>query len=637
MNESAPRSTSWYGSNQSHLAAEFGALGRRLAPSEGASPAQGDDGLEVRSSMTPPPAIDTLAAVLGLSLFERELVLLLAGVELDPTLAARCRAAAGSVTFSFALATLRDPHWSALAPSSALRRFRLVDIEPGHGLTRAPLRIDERILHYLVGNNELDERLTALVARRAVPERLADEHRELVAEIERRSGGEAPSRLVHLCGDDSSAQETIATLLAHRAGRELYVLRQQDLPVAGAELEHFVRLWERESLLLPASLLLQCEGDAPTAAVRRLTERVPRALVIASRHSLRLHCVTERYDVNKPSPSAQKGLWRESLGDAAATLNGVVDELAEQFRFSADAIASLSQSVRAETSERAPATLWTACRTYGRPRLEALADRIVPASTWDDLVLPPPQMQTLRNLVAQSRHRMTVYEAWGFAGKGRRGLGVSALFSGPSGTGKTLAAEVLAGELHIDLYRIDLSSVVSKYIGETEKNLREVFDAAEDGGVLLLFDEADALFGKRSDVKDSHDRYANIEVGYLLQRMESFQGLAVLTTNTKPAIDKAFQRRLRFIVDFPFPDVAQRRAIWQRIFPERAPTAGLEHDRLAALNVSGGNIRTIALNAAFLAAESGQAIGMGHILEAARLEGEKMERPLAERETRGWK
>jgi SpoVK/Ycf46/Vps4 family AAA+-type ATPase len=231
---------------------------------------------------------------------------------------------------------------------------------------------------------------------------------------------------------------------------------------------------------------------------------------------------------------------------------------------------------------------------------------------------------------------MKVYESWGFALRGRRGLGLSALFSGPSGTGKTMAAEVLARELKLDLYRIDLSCVVSKYIGETEKNLKQIFDAAEMGGVVLLFDEADALFGKRAEVKDSHDRYANIEVSYLLQRMENFQGLAILTTNLKTSLDKAFQRRLRFVVDFPFPDAVQREAIWNRIFPAQTPTERLNSKRLAQLNMTGGNIRNIALNAAFLAAEGGQTVQMMHVLQAARLEAIKAERPLSDAEIRGW-
>src|SRR5262249_9566024 len=185
--------------------------------------------------------------------------------------------------------------------------------------------------------------------------------------------------------------------------------------------------------------------------------------------------------------------------------------------------------------------------------------------------------------------------------RGTRGLGISALFAGPSGTGKTMAAEVLAADLELDLYRIDLSQIVNKYIGETEKNLRRVFDAAEAGGAVLLFDEADALFGKRSEVKDSHDRYANIEVSYLLQRMESYRGLAILTTNIKPALDEAFLRRLRFIVQFPFPDAAHRAEMWRRAYPHRTPVGTLDFTRLARFSIAGGHIRNIALHAAFFA------------------------------------
>jgi SpoVK/Ycf46/Vps4 family AAA+-type ATPase len=199
-----------------------------------------------------------------------------------------------------------------------------------------------------------------------------------------------------------------------------------------------------------------------------------------------------------------------------------------------------------------------------------------------------------------------------------------------------MAAEVLARELRLDLYRIDLSQVVSKYIGETEKNLRRVFDAAEGGGAILLFDEADALFGKRSEVKDSHDRYANIEVSYLLQRMEAYRGLAILTTNVKNALDPAFLRRLRFVVSFPFPDAAQREEIWRRVFPSRTPTEGLEAARLARLNVAGGNIRNIALQAAFLAAGAGEPVRMPHVLCAARGEYAKLEKTLTEAEIGGW-
>ena len=196
---------------------------------------------------------------------------------------------------------------------------------------------------------------------------------------------------------------------------------------------------------------------------------------------------------------------------------------------------------------------------------------------------------------------------------------------------------MLSNELQLDLYRVDLSSVVSKYIGETEKNLRRIFDAAEIGGAILLFDEADALFGKRSEVKDSHDRYANMEVAYLLQRMESYRGLAILTTNLKNSLDQAFLRRLRFIVQFPFPDAAQRAEIWQRVFPKSTPTSGLSFQKLVKLTVPGGNIRNIALNAAFLAAEANLPVQMSHILQAAQSEYIKLERPMTEAETKAWR
>ena len=324
----------------------------------------------------------------------------------------------------------------------------------------------------------------------------------------------------------------------------------------------------------------------------------------------------------------------------SASLNGHLDNISEQFRLSAETIFTVGASAIPgdATANRSvdPDKLWSACRSLSRPRLEDLAERILPSAAWDDLILPDAQKKMLRQLSSQARYRMTVYEHWGFAANGRRGLGITALFAGASGTGKTLAAEVLAKELRLDLYRIDLSAVVSKYIGESEKNLKQVFDAAEEGGVLLLFDEADALFGKRAEVKDSHDRYANIEVSYLLQRMESFQGLAVLTTNLKSSIDKAFQRRLRFTVDFPFPGALEREAIWQRVFPAQTPTIGLDIKRLAQLNMTGGNIRNIALNAAFLAAEAGTPIGMRHVLHATRQEAIKTERPLSDSEIRGW-
>jgi len=223
--------------------------------------------------------------------------------------------------------------------------------------------------------------------------------------------------------------------------------------------------------------------------------------------------------------------------------------------------------------------------------------------------------------------RARVHESWRFTRRGSRGLGITALFSGPSGTGKTLAAEVLASSLGLDLYRVDLSQVVSKYIGETEKNLRHVFDSAEEGSCVLLFDEADALFGKRSEVKDSHDRYANLEVSYLLQRMETYRGLAILTTNMKSALDTAFLRRIQFVAEFPFPTVEQRLAIWSRFFPEGSNVEGLDRAKLALLDLAGGSIYNVARSAAFLAAADDAPVRMEHVMRAAREEFAKLERP----------
>jgi hypothetical protein len=535
------------------------------------------------------------------------------------------------------MAVLPEPHWSALLPSRPLRRFRLVSVDTAQGLTVAPVRIDERVLHYIVGANLLDPRLEPLLQPTALPACMAaGQESTAVQAYELFQANEQFSPILHLCGDDPHGQEDVAALVAYNAGRQLFTIRIEDLPSLGPELDQFALLWHREALLAPGALLIQCGSSGLNAPARYLAERVEGLVFLGSRELVRFNRTFLRFEVNKPQPAEQKQLWQQTLGPAAASFNGTLDNLSEQFRLSARMIFSTATPVAGSQDRAKPEVLWDACRALARPKMEDLAQRIAPAAGWDDLVLPESHEQMLRQMVAQVRHRMLVYESWGFSDKGRRGLGVSALFSGESGTGKTLAAEVVAHELNLDVYRIDLSAVVSKYIGETEKNLRQVFDAAEEGGVLLLFDEADALFGKRGDVKDSHDRYANIEVGYLLQRLEAYQGLAILTTNLKSSMDKAFQRRLRFTVHFPFPDAAQREAIWRRVFPAATPTRDLDLAKLAQLKVAGGNIRNIALNAAFLAAQAGKPVDMSHLAEAANFEALKVERPISGAEVRGW-
>jgi len=632
----------WVEANQAALVAEFARLKVRL----GAKTKAGAGAAVPTESpaLEPPAAIDWLAGLFGLSPFERDVLLLCAGVEMDSQLAGRCAEALGLgqrayATFGLALAALADPHWSALTPARPLRRFRLVDVQPGQSLASAPLRIDERILHLLAGINLLDARLDRLVQPSPPPGHMAREHEAIADQVLRLLENQSsPPPAFHFCGDDPQGQEDTAALVARQGGWRLFTLREEDIPGPGPDLDQLDVLWRREVSLLSGALLIQCGADLSNGVAARFAERVPGLVFLSGREPLRLRRSCLRFDVNKPPPAEQKVLWEKALGPATAKLNGSVDALASHFRLGARAIASVGGLVTGRADGALPAELWACCRSLSRPRLADLAQRIIPCAGWDDLVLPELQKQTLRHIAAQARHRMKVYETWGFSAKGPRGLGLSALFAGESGTGKTLAAEVLARELDLDLYRIDLSALVSKYIGETEKNLKQVFDAAEEGGAILLFDEADALFGKRSDVKDSHDRYANIEVSYLLQRMEAYQGLAILTTNLKSALDRAFQRRIRFTVSFPFPDAALREAIWSRVFPEQTPTRDLDRKRLAQLNVTGGNIRNIALNAAFLAAQEGNnaVVGMAHLLGAARLEAEKIERPLSDAETRGW-
>lgn len=632
----------WIEANQARLVAEFARL-KGLFDNP-ASPTPPAESALPTAPTEAPLAIDRLTDLFELTPFERDLLLLCAGVEMDSRLAILCGEAQGQpqrrhATFGIAMALLPRPHWSALTPVRPLRRLRLIEVEAGQGLTSAPLQIDERILHYLAGINLLDPQFQAMLRFSQIPEAIAEAHQSVVKEVVLRlSCHPGSTSVIHFCGDDPDGQEDTAAMAVQQIGLQLLVVAAEELPPIGPELEKFMCLWEREAVLLRAALLIQIGGGECTPAVRRLAERIPDRVLLASREPVLLGRPLLRFDVDKPTPVEQRRLWTSALGPAAISLNGALDQLSEQFRVSAKTIFSTARLVEKTDGNLRSATVWQACRSFSRPRLDHLAQRIVPSAKWDDLVLPPSQRQMLRQLAAQVRHRMQVYETWGFSAKGRRGLGVSALFAGESGTGKTMAAEVLAGELSLDLYRIDLSAVVSKYIGETERNLKQVFDAAEEGGVLLLFDEADALFGKRGEVNDSHDRYANIEVSYLLQRMEAYQGLAILTTNLKASLDRAFQRRLRFTINFPFPDAAQRETIWSRVFPANTPTQRLDAARLSQLNVTGGNIRNIALNAAFLAAEEGggKPVAMEHLIQAAKLEAQKIERPLSEAEIRGW-
>lgn len=593
------------------------------------------------NALNPPPALKTLAERLGLSTFEQQVLLLCAGMEFDTRMAALCQQASGRPypTFALTLALFDHPTWDVLSPERPLRYWRLLEINQpaGQPLTTAPLRADERIVNALKGLNYLDDRLSSLMTpRQPVPMPLPSSQAKLVTLAQdylHAHQNDPRWPLLQLVGRGRTLSD-MAEQVAAQLRWPLYQLTPEALPTTPQELENLARLWHRESLLAPTLLYLDATdleaSNLQRAAVLRFLNRTDGVILLGThdpwpdlpRTSLML-------EPQKPTRAEQEALWSSSLGGIGGMIPA---HLAAQFNLSPQEIRQAAQDATDDEGDTRllEERLWDNCRAFSRPHLDTLAQPIEVKADWSRLILPAQEEEALRQIVAQARHRQQVYQDWGFADSMNRGLGISALFTGESGTGKTLAAEVLAHELRLDLYRIDLASVVSKYIGETEKNLRQLFDAAEDGGAILFFDEADALFGKRSEVKDAHDRYANIEVNYLLQRMEAFSGLTILATNLKSALDNAFTRRLRFIVNFPFPSAQDRERLWRVAFPARAQVGELDYARLGKLNLTGANIHNAALSAAFLAARSGKAIEMPEVLQAARNEYRKLERPISE-------
>ncbi|MEM7713566.1 MAG: ATP-binding protein, partial [Cyanobacteria bacterium P01_A01_bin.68] len=630
------------------------------------------------SHTLPTLALEKICQSFGLSTFERDILLLCAGVELDASFGSLIADIQGDSqhnypTFSLALAVLESAYWGALTPESPLRKWRLIEIGGGNTLTTSPLRIDEKILHYLTGIYHLDSRLKGIATLVNTEEQLVPSHQQLAMQMVNTWYLAAPEEkilpILQLCGKDSASQRAIASIICSKLNFLPYIISVELLPNETENLNIVKSLWEREFTLNNAALLLEWDnydGNDPKQerAINQFIETIQAPIIIISQERRgQRHRSIITFDVDSPTSTEQRLLWQQSLKEFAPDISEEVENLVSHFNLSTPAIRSaclkarsirkeggvweergegeeggvISQSSHTSHTSHTPHTiLWDICRNQARPRLDELAQRMDSGAEWDELVLPIMEKQVLRDAADQLRQRTKVYEEWGFGGKGKRGLGISALFAGGSGTGKTMAAEVLAQEMRLDLYRIDLSAVVSKYIGETEKNLGRVFDAAETGGVILLFDEADAIFGKRSEVKDARDRHANMEVAYLLQRMEAYPGLSILTTNLKNSIDQAFLRRIRFIVQFPFPDATQRAEIWRRVFPKNTPTQGLDERKLARLNVAGGNIRNIALNAAFIAAQAGTVVQMQHILQATKSEYTKMERPLTDNEVKGW-
>ncbi|HEX8227701.1 MAG TPA: ATP-binding protein [Chloroflexia bacterium] len=632
-----------------------------------------------------PPALVRLARKFSLSPFEQDLLLLCAGVELSSEIAHLCSHFNGDpnktyATFSMALAVLREPRWQALSPDSNLRYWQLIEIyQPGaQPLTTSALRADERIVSYIVGLEALDDRLALLMkpvnmnaGQVRLPRSQWDtvtaigSHLAHAVETERAGvGGGVP--VIQLVGADTRSKEMVAwRAISDQEDLELqlYSMQAEAIPAQASELETFSRLWDREcrlqnvALYLDASEVEQTSStDRPGPPIAAFLSRTE-GLIFLDTREVRpdLGRTSVTIDVERPTPVEQRDAWAAVLGEDAGDSPAL---LAGQFNLDLATIEQIAEVAGPEPGYPGPGLherLWDACLARTRPHIEARARRIHVKASWEDLVLPEEDKRLLRQIIEHVRYRHRVYYDWGFGDKMNRGLGISVLFAGESGTGKTMAAEVIANELNLDLYQIDLSGVVNKYIGETEKNLRQLFDAAEGGGAILCFNEADALFGKRSEVKDSHDRYANITVGYLLQRMEDYNGLAILTTNMKNALDPAFLRRLRFTLDFRFPDRDLREQIWKKVFPGKMPTqlvvtaaapgpnqadggqnksgskkdevVGLDYARLASFNLAGANISSVALNAAFLAASKGQsAVTMDCVLDAIKVEYRKLNR-----------
>ena len=630
----------WLEANQRCLVAEIEVVRTRLqarvdgeACDDGALAAALEEREAAERDAPAPAALPAIARALGLTAFERDLLAGAAAAELDADVARLCARAHGDparnqLTFALAQAIFDEPHWSALTPGRPLRSLRLLELGPGP-LPSCPLAVAERVLHQLFGIEQIDEQLLPWLTPLPPPGPLSP---TLGAAAARLAGvwSEPLPPVAQVLGARTADRRLVIAAAAASCGLVPWSVSAAELSSDPVERDAWWRLAQRELLLDGIVLVVEIPDDPAPAvadALRRL-ETVVGTVVLSAEAAHRLDRPTIAIATPRLRPREQRELWRRALGDADSAS---VDGLVRAFDLGAAEIAGVAASAGVAEGEPGP-WLWDACRRATRPALDGLAQRVRSQARWEDLVLPPDQGDAVRTIVAHAPHRLAVAEAFSSSS---RGHGLVALFAGPSGTGKTLAAEVIANELGLDLFRVDLSSVVSKWIGETEKHLRTILDAADRGSAVLLFDEADALFGKRSEVRDSHDRFANIEVGYLLQRLETYRGIAVLTTNMRSAVDSAFTRRIRYVVQFPHPNAELRERIWQRAFPPGVTCRGLDFARLARLDLAGGSIHNIAVHAALDAAAAGSDVTVEHVRRGVLREYAKLERPLTEVEAVG--
>jgi hypothetical protein len=510
--------------------------------------------------------------------------------------------------------------WHALRPDGALRRGQLLILgEEQPRFTERSVRVAEPVMMAIHGERQLDETLlaVALSLPSGMGASVARDEISQIASVIGAAGRAAP--LIELaCDDPGRAIGAVREAFAE-TGLGAVALPIAALPKQPGELSQLKSVWLRDAMIHQLALILV--GENVPAAIEAVTGwGTPVAVISASVPSA---AGGMRHEMQSGTDS-QLQLWQSaSQGRFEPDL---LERLAFHFRLPATAIQSVCEAAEDEDS------VWQAARTAARPRDLSLVERIEPRVALGDVIVPDHIGDILQALVqaAQGQHRIAA--SWG----SQRGIGVTGMFAGESGTGKTMAAEGIAHALNLDVYRVELSAVVSKYIGETERNLRRVFASTADAGGVLLFDEADALFGKRSEVRDSHDRYANLEVGYLLQQMEAYRGIAILTTNMPDAIDPAFTRRLRFIAKFTLPSVDERRAIWSGAFPASIARETLDFDKLARLSMTGAVIRNVALGASFRAAGEARAVTIDDVLASARMELVKLDRPTTEIDGREW-
>lgn len=615
-----------------------------------------------------PLALPHVALLFGLSGFEQRLLLLALAPEVDPKYErlfgylhddiSRRRMTVGlALRLLCETSTERLARMNVFSPQAPLFRTGLMKLlNRDETLLRRSLALDDMTLNYMLGVNGSDpefhlcvrvfsglETLQDLRWKTSFKDQLLNLIQQFV-EHDLRS----EKRLVfHFYGPFGTGKKSLAGALCRALGVSMLVVDMQELLQRFADVENALRSIFRHALLHQAAVyldhfdVLTAEEGKPAShrhALLRLMEQMSWMVFLGTESAWRPGALFSHHEfvaVGLPAPDAaeRKHIWMALANDVVCSPDVDWEDLSIKFRLTPgrmkSAFHSASSLARLRNRESVAISrddLYSGCRSQSNCKLAALAQKIAPHYRWSDIVLPRAALAQLHEICAHLRHRQRVYSEWGFESKLSRGKGLCALFYGQSGVGKTMAAEVLASELNLEIYKIDLSSVVSKYIGETEKNLSRIFQEAEDSNAILFFDEADALFGKRSEVKDAHDRYANIEINYLLQRVEEFDGLVVLATNLRRNIDDGFFRRMHFAVEFPFPDEAHRYRIWKQHIPQSAPLGGdIDLDYLAKRFVfSGGNIRNVVVNAAFLAAQNSGQIHMEHLIRATKREFEKI-------------